>query len=127
MLKIAILGITGVILALFLKGTKPEFAVITALISGLLILVFCVHKLDGMLGYIEKLQKYVRLNQGFIGILIKMAGISFVSDITSAICKECGYTFVAGQVELFARISVAVISMPIILSLFETIESALKL
>ena len=50
-----------------------------------------------------------------------MAGITYVSECASGICKDSGYTAVASQIEIFARISMLVISLPVVITLLETI------
>ena len=58
-------------------------------------------------------------------LLLKMVGITYVGQFSASICRDAGYASVAGQIELFARLSVLAISMPILTALLETIHEFL--
>lgn len=127
MIKIALIAVSGVLLAMMLKQIKPDFAMYIALTAGILLLACCLGKLETLVGYLNRLQSIVEIKSEYIAILLKMTGIAFVSEIASGICKDCGYSSVAGQVEIFGRLSVIVAGMPIFMALIDTIERCLTL
>lgn len=83
-------------------------------------------KLELVLSVINRMQEYVRLDTGYIAILIKMIGITYVAEFSSNLCKDAGYQAVAGQIEMFGKLSILVISMPVLLVLLETIGEFLS-
>ena len=44
-----------------------------------------------------------------------------ISEFSANLCKDAGYQAVAGQIEMFGKLSILAISMPVILVLLETI------
>ena len=58
MIKIAVLGITGILLALFLKETRPVFAVLISMASCMLIFFCAVEKLRYLSESLQQLQSY---------------------------------------------------------------------
>ena len=44
--RIVMLGMTGVLLGLFLKGTKPEYSIYISLAAGILIFFYMTEKLS---------------------------------------------------------------------------------
>ena len=52
-------------------------------------------------------------------------GIAFTCQIASNICQDLGYQSIAFQVEVIGKISIFILSIPIINSLLETIESVI--
>ena len=58
-------------------------------------------------------------------ILQKMLGISYLSEFASSLCKDSGYSSLAGQIEFFGRISILSLSMPVVFSLLETLGQLL--
>ena len=44
-----------------------------------------------------------------------------MADFAGNICKDAGYGAVAGQIEIFGKISILAVSSPIIIALLETI------
>lgn len=120
-IKIAILGIVGALLAIMLKGNKKEYELFVTLGVSLCIFYFIISKLQLVISVINRMQEYVNLDNSYIAILIKMIGITYVSEFSANLCKDAGYQAVAGQIEMFGKLSILAISMPVILVLLETI------
>ncbi len=125
-LKIAVLGIAGMLLGIMLKEQKKEYELFVTLGVSLCIFYFIMSKLELVLSVIGRMQDYVRLDTGYIAILIKMIGITYVAEFSSNLCKDAGYQAVAGQIEMFGKLSILVISMPVLLALLETIGEFLS-
>ena len=120
--RIAALGIVGALLGILLKGQKKEYELFVTLGVSLCIFYFIISKLELVLGVINKMQEYVELDTGYIAILVKMIGITYVSEFSANLCRDAGYQAVAGQIEMFGKLSILVISMPVLLVLLETLE-----
>ena len=54
-------------------------------------------------------------------MLMKMIGITYVAQFASEICKDAGYGAVGTQIEMFGKVSILFVSMPIMMALLETI------
>ena len=54
-------------------------------------------------------------------ILLKIVGISYITQFSSDMCKECGYGAIGNQIQIFGKLAVMTISMPIVLALIDTI------
>lgn len=119
--KIAIMGIVGALLGIMLKGQKKEYELYVTLGVSLCIFYFIMSKLQLVISVINRMQEYVNLDTSYIAILIKMIGITYVSEFSANLCKDAGYQAVAGQIEMFGKLSILAISMPVILVLLETI------
>ena len=120
-IKIAVLGIVGALLAIMLKSHKKEYELFVTLGVSLCIFYFIMSKLQLVISVINRMQEYVNLDTSYIAILIKMIGITYVSEFSANLCKDAGYQAVAGQIEMFGKLSILAISMPVILVLLETI------
>ncbi len=125
-LKIAVLGIAGMLLGILLKDQKKEYELFVTLGVSLCIFYFIMSKLELVLSVINRMQEYVRLDAGYIAILIKMIGITYVAEFSSNLCKDAGYQAVAGQIEMFGKLSILALSMPVLLVLLETIGEFLS-
>ncbi len=124
--KIAIMGIVGALLGIMLKGQKKEYELFVTLGVSLCIFYFIMSKLQLVISVVNRMQDYVNLDTSYIGILIKMIGITYVSEFSASLCKDAGYQAVAGQIEMFGKLSILVISMPVIMVLLETIGDFLS-
>ena len=125
MLKIGILGITGILTALFVKEVKPQFAAYVSMGTCLLIFFYAVNKLGTVTETIQTLQNYISIKESYLTILLKIVGITYIADFSSNLCKDAGYGAIAGQIEFFGKISVLAISSPVIVALLDTINEFL--
>lgn len=124
-MKIAVIGVAGAILAVQLKECKAGYAVYLSLGTGLLICAWTLAKLDTVVEMLEKLQQLLHINTAYIGAFLKMIGITYLSDFAAGLCKDAGNSVVAHQIELFGKVSILAVSMPVLSALIETIEAML--
>ena len=57
--------------------------------------------------------------------MLKMIGITYISEFSSSICKDTGYQTIAVQIEVFSKLTILAMGMPILLALLETIQEFL--
>ena len=55
-----------------------------------------------------------------------MIGVTYIGQFSSGICKDAGYQATGAQIELFSKLSIMVMGMPVLLALLETIEGFLS-
>ena len=55
-----------------------------------------------------------------------MIGITYVAEFSSGICKDAGYQTIAVQIEIFGKLMILVLSMPILTALLDTIREFLS-
>ena len=124
-IRISVIGIAGIVLAILVKEAKPEYSFYLTFAAGIAILFFSAGRLSDLLGSIREIQQYLPIENTYMDLLLKMVGITNVGQFSASICRDAGYASVAGQIELFARLSVLAISMPILTALLETIHEFL--
>lgn len=123
--KIVMIGITGVLLVLFLKESKPEYSVYLSFAVGICILGYAVEKLSYLFESIKKIQEFLPVDEKYVLVLLKMTGATYIGQFSSSICKDAGYAAIAGQIELFVKLYLMVLSLPVLLALVETIHNFL--
>lgn len=125
-IKIGVLGLAAVICAITVKEQKPQFAMLISLAAGILISYNTVFRLQTISELLKSLMEYSDMKETYFAILIKIVGISYIADFCSGICKDSGYQAIAGQIEVFGKIAVLTVSMPVIMAVFQTITAFLK-
>lgn len=125
MLKIGILGITGILTALFIKEVRPNFAVIISMTTCLLIFFYAMNKISFLTETLQSLREYIQMKDSYMTTLLKIVGITYIADFSANLCKDAGYGAIAGQIEFFGKVSILTISAPIVLALLETINGFL--
>jgi len=124
-IKIAVLGIVGLILCLIVKELRPEYASYISMATGICILLLATGKLEYLLDMVKKMEKYVPIDSTYLYTLFKMIGITYVGQFSAGLCKDAGYSSIAGQIEVFCKLSILALSMPILSSLLDTIQGFL--
>ena len=123
--RIVMLGMTGVLLGLFLKGTRPEYSVYLSLAAGILIFFYMTSKLSYLFSSVMKIQDYLPLDIEYLSTLLKIIGITYIGQFSSGICKDAGYQTIASQIEIFSKLTILALGMPVLLALLETIREFL--
>ena len=125
MVRVALLGIVGVLLALQLKSLKSEYSIYLCLGVSALIFWYMTEQLGSILEGLEMIQDTLPLNAGYIRTLIKIVGITYIAEFASDLCKDAGYQAVAGQIQMFGKLSVLAVSIPILTALLDTVRTFL--
>ena len=124
-LKVSVFGITAVLMALILKGCRPEYSYYVSIAVCICIFLLVANKLELIIGYARKMQIFIQLDDAYMAMILKMIGVTYIAEFASNICKDSGYQTIAGQIELFAKLSILVLGMPVILGFMETIGELL--
>lgn len=119
MLRTALLGILTIMIAMAMRQGKAEFATFVSFTGSILIAWIALQLLDGITGSFERLEKLLSVDMEYIALLMKMIGVTYLSEFASSICRDAGYSAVAGQIELVGKLTILTIGMPIVLALFE--------
>lgn len=124
-IKIIGIGLTALVIIIILKQYKPEFAIYVSLIAGILLLFLILDKLSGVIGLFNDLASKANVNSQFLGILLKITGIAFLTEFAVSICKDSGETSIANKVDLGGKVMIITMSVPILSSLLETVVKIL--
>lgn len=125
MLQIGLLGVAGALLAIQIKGGKTEYGIYICAGISLIIFLGILSRLTVVLDIMEEIAGYIDLAPAYTGMLIKMLGITYVAEFSSAICRDAGYQTIAQQIEIFGKAVVLVLGLPVILALLEMIRDFL--
>ena len=119
---IAVAGIVAVLLAVSLKGMKGEYGTYLVMAAGFFIFFYGMGKLTAILDTMKEIQSYIKINSVYLSTLVKMIGITYIAEFASGICKDAGYGAMGTQIEIFGKLSVLAVSMPILLALIKTLQ-----
>lgn len=122
-IKIGIIAVFGVLIALQFKNTKPEYATYIGITLGMFIFGYALNQLSIMLESLHWLKDVFESSQGYLSILIKIIGITYICEFSSAICKDAGFSTVAEQIEVIGKLAVMFAGMPVMLALLELIQA----
>ena len=76
-----------------------------------------------MLEEFRGLQQYLGDSKGYLGILMKVVGITYLCEFSAGICKDAGFSSVSDQLEILGKLSVLFAGLQILLSVIRQIYS----
>lgn len=123
MLKVAIIGVMAVLLAIIVKQEKAEFSYFVVLGVCMLLLALSLDRLSNVIQMVKDLEGYLGDSSMYVGILLKMVGITYVAEFGANLCRDAGYGSVASQIEFYGKLMLLAISIPVLMTLIETIQS----
>lgn len=124
--SVAVIGLVAVILAVQLKTVRGEYGVYLVAGAGLVIFFYGLSKLETVLDTLKRVQAYIRIDTVYLGTMIKMVGITYIAEFASGICKDAGYGSLGGQIEIFGKLSILAVSMPVLMALMETLNAFMR-
>lgn len=121
--KIICVVFAGVIFAMKLKGLNSSMGMYLSLALSMFVFFYIIDRMSYVVDFFGKVIDGIGIEEGYIEILIKIVGISYLCEFTANICREAGFSTVAGQVEISGKLTMMVISMPVLYAIVDTITS----
>lgn len=121
-IQAAILGIVSVVLAVQVKTLRPEYSVYLILTAGFVIAYLGVSRLGLIIETLKEVGDLIHVRGIYLGTLLKMVGITYIAEFASGICKDAGFSALGTQVEMFGKLSILAVSVPILSALLETLQ-----
>ncbi len=118
----AIMGMIAVVLAVQVKTLRPEYSTYLVLTAGLAIAVLGISRMEVILETVQKIGTYIHVEHVYLGTLLKMVGITYIAEFAAGICKDAGFSALGTQVEMVGKLSIMVLSAPVLLVLLETLQ-----
>ncbi|MEE0944757.1 MAG: SpoIIIAC/SpoIIIAD family protein [Clostridia bacterium] len=125
--KIAAIAITSTLIIILLKGKKPIFAALVALAATAVMAIYTIDGLSEIFTSFERLFETGGIEPVYYKSVIKVIGIAYFTEITSALCRDAGETAIAQKLELAGRVAVLMFTMPAVTQLMTVIIEALNL
>ena len=122
--KIALLGIAGVLFAIQFRQQRPEYTLLIGFALSVLVFSY-VLGLTGQLLEEFAGQQYLGDAKGYLGILMKVVGITYLCEFSAGICKDAGFAAVSDQIEILGKLSVLFAGLPILLTVIRQIYGIL--
>ena len=125
MVQIGMIGVLGALLAIQFKGGKTEYGIYMSVAVSIVLFLCIVDRLEIFVRTIDEISRYISVDTGYLSTMLKMIGITYISEFSSSICKDTGYQTIAVQIEVFSKLTILAMGLPILLALLETIPEFL--
>ena len=124
-IQVAAIGVIGALLALQLKGGRAEYGIYMSVAAGIFLFACIIDRLEIFIRTVEQIGSYINLDAGYLGTMLKMICITYIAEFSSGVCRDAGYQTIAVQIEIFSRLTILALGMPVLLALLETIREFL--
>lgn len=125
LVKIVFLGIAGVLLAVQFKAGRPEYGLYIGMAVSIIIFSFVLRQVAAVTVQFGRLKGFLNGAEGYLSILLKVIGITYICEFGAGVCKDAGYNSVAGQIEVLGKLTVMFAGLPVLFAVIEQIQSFL--
>lgn len=125
-LRIVGLGLVVAVMALTLRSTRPELALLLSLAGGALLLLLVVQRLAAVVGVLLDLAERAQLSAPYLEIILKVIAVSYLIGLGAQIARDAGERALADRVELAGRIIILALALPIMVAVVDTVAGMLR-
>lgn len=122
MIQISVFAVIGAVLVVQMKSGRAEYGVYVCIAAGLILFSFIVDRLEFFVHSTEQIISYLDLDAGYLAVMLKMIGITYIAEFSSGICRDAGCQTLAGQIEIFGKLTILSLGFPVLLALLQTIQ-----
>ena len=123
--QLVAIGLVSAILALTIKKESPQISMAIAIAASALIFFQVMPRLAVALDLITGLAKRVDTNLAYLSVVMKVVGISYISEFGAQICADAGESAIASKIEIGGKVLIMAVSAPVMLSLVDLILNIL--
>lgn len=124
-MAVGMIGILTAFLAVQLRAVKGEYALYLVLAAGILIMMESLAQFAGIRELWEELMQDLPVDSVYITVLLKMLGIAYMVQFCAGLCRDAGYGGLAVQIEIFGKLTILVMGLPVVSALLEAIRNFL--
>lgn len=114
-------GLVVMFLYLILQENKKSIATLLILVSGCIILLALIGPLNDIITFVNTIADKANINTVYIGIVLKILAIAYLTTFCSEICKDAGAGSIGGKIELAGKILILTLAIPILMAVLDSI------
>ena len=122
-ISICVLALVTAVIAVMIKQKNSEIALMLSISCGVIILVSILSQISEIISTVNSIVAASNMNIEYIKILLRVIGISLLTEFAVSVCKEAGQQGIASNVLLAGKIMITVISLPLYSEILNTVMS----
>lgn len=120
-MKIVGIGLIATILAVTLREQKPEIAIQISIVTGLIIFVFVITKLNSVVEVLKYFASKTNIDLLYFTTIIKVIAIAYITEFGAQVCKDAGESSIASKIEFGGKVLIMIMAIPILAALMDII------
>ncbi|TXL67946.1 stage III sporulation protein AD [Cerasibacillus terrae] len=121
------IGIIASILYITLRELGTTFGFLIILIASVIIFLAVIKQIGTIFQLIHHLGQKASIEGMYIGTILKIIGIAYITEIGADLTRDAGLHGVATKIELAGKIFILIIAIPIITTVIESILNFLPI
>ena len=121
LIVVSFAAVIVVLIAIKIKDMDSGYGVILSMAGCVMVMYFVVSRFRQIADYIDRITAYISVNITYIDVILKMIGLAYVCQFSSDLCRDAGYNAIASQVEMAGKISLILLSMPVLMSVIDLV------
>ena len=115
------LALLATVFLIILRQEKPVMAILLSIAFSIIIFVFLMNKMASIVDVLEELTRRAGVNYFFLATILKILGVAYLAEFAASICIDADELAVAKKVEFAAKIIIAVLTLPIMVAILESL------
>ncbi|MDE6472411.1 MAG: hypothetical protein K2L52_05235 [Clostridia bacterium] len=123
--KIVGIAIVGCVCTLLLKNTQSQYAMLSSLATGIIILIIALSSFSKVILSFQAIIDKTGVNSSLFSSLLKIIGIGYITEYSQSICEDLECASIGKKVSFAGKISIFLLALPIIENLINTVTEIL--
>lgn len=115
------IGLTATVLASVLRPRVPQFAMLVALIAGVILLVSVVTNLQSVVQTLSDMANAAKVDHGFLSTVLKIIGIAYIVEFAAQVARDAQEGALAGKIELAGKVGIVILALPIVTDVVQSL------
>ena len=115
-LKIISFILISLFLYLLFKDKRSDLAVLILLVSGVMVFIYSIGQINEIITFLKNIAEKAEIDGLYLGVILKIIGIAYISSFCSEICKDSGASSLASKVELSGKLFILILAIPILMA-----------
>lgn len=120
-LQLAGFAVCAAVMSLVMRKIRPEAATALVTAAGALAAIMVLPQLGQVVSHVSSLANAGGVQDGYMGQLLKVAGISLLMDFAAQTCRDAGEDGLALKTEFAGRVMLIALALPAMHTLLEQI------
>ena len=121
MIKIALIGFLGIFVSLILKHFNSKFSSVVSVFVSISIIMLLYDDIVEYVNVFKLFETNYGISGEYIKLLLKILGISFVTQFVITTAEDCGERLIAKKIELAGRVFTISLVLPTVVRLLNEI------
>ena len=123
--KIVGIAIVGCVCTLLLKNTQSQYAMLSSLATGIIILIIALSSFSKVILSFQAIIDKTGVNSSLFSTLLKIIGLGYITEYSQSVCVDLDCASIGKKVSFAGKIAIFLLALPIIENLINTVTEIL--